>query len=87
MPTPSALRKPVRKTRIWDRTLEAQKRRSGLIFALPAFLFFGFFYIYPLFSTFQVSLYSWSLLSTPEFLGMNNYDVSFRIGSSSIRCG
>jgi multiple sugar transport system permease protein len=74
---PIAMRRPARKSRIWDRTLEAQKRRSGLVFALPAFLFFGFFYIYPLFSTFQVSLYSWSLLTPPEFLGLTNYSRLF----------
>ena len=44
-----------------------------MLFALPAFLFFGFFYIYPLFRTFYVSLFSWSLLDEPKFLGVTNY--------------
>lgn len=65
--------KPVPPTRIWHNTLAARKRRYGLLFALPAFLFFGFFYIYPLFRTFEVSLYAWSLLDTPSFLGLTNY--------------
>ncbi|MEZ4556896.1 MAG: sugar ABC transporter permease [Caldilineaceae bacterium] len=66
-----------RKTRIWHNTLEARKQRFGIMFALPAFLFFGFFYIYPLFRTFQVSLYSWSLLDEPSFRGMANYTRLF----------
>jgi multiple sugar transport system permease protein len=74
---PIRTNQPARPSRIWHNTLAAQKRRSGLIFALPAFLFFGFFYIYPLFSTFQVSLFSWSLLSNPEFLGLTNYTRLF----------
>lgn len=47
--------------------------RFGLFFATPAFLFFGLFYVYPLFRTFYVSLFSWSLLDEPRFIGMTNY--------------
>lgn len=66
-----------RKVRIWHNTLAARKQRFGIMFALPAFIFFGFFYIYPLFRTFQVSLYSWSLLSEPDFRGFANYTRLF----------
>jgi len=58
---------------LWGKGLAARKTRFGLLFALPAFLFFGFFYIYPLFRTFYVSLFSWSLLDEPKFLGVTNY--------------
>ncbi len=57
----------------WGKSLAARKTRFGLLFAAPAFLFFGFFYVYPLFRTFYVSLYSWSLLDEPKFLGVTNY--------------
>ncbi|MFM7583489.1 MAG: carbohydrate ABC transporter permease, partial [Caldilinea sp.] len=56
---------------------EARKRRFGLFFALPAFLFFGMFYVYPLFQTFYVSLFSWSLIDEPGFLGTANYTRLF----------
>lgn len=61
------------KPRIWDKTLAGRKMRFGLLFASPAFIFFGLFYLYPLFRTFYVSLFSWSLLTEPKFLGMTNY--------------
>lgn len=74
---PSVKLSAPRKTRIWHNTLEARKQRFGIMFALPAFIFFGFFYIYPLYRTFQVSLYSWGLLDEPTFLGMANYTRLF----------
>ena len=39
------------------RVLPRGKMRFGLLFASPAFIFFGLFYLYPLFRTFYVSLY------------------------------
>lgn len=62
-----------RNAHIWDRSISARKMRYGLLFALPAFFFFGFFYIYPLFQTFYVSFYRWGLLDLPQFVGFENY--------------
>lgn len=58
---------------IWGKSLAARKMRFGLLFAAPAFFFFGLFYVYPLFQTFYVSLFSWSLLDEPRFIGATNY--------------
>jgi multiple sugar transport system permease protein len=58
---------------IWGKSLAARKMRFGLLFAAPAFFFFGLFYVYPLFQTFYVSLFSWSLLDEPRFIGAANY--------------
>lgn len=58
---------------IFGRSLAARKMRFGLLFAAPAFVFFGVFYVYPLFRTFYVSLFSWSLLDEPRFIGVTNY--------------
>ena len=58
---------------IWGKSLAARKTRFGLLFAAPAFVFFGIFYVYPLFQTFYVSLFSWSLLDEPRFIGVTNY--------------
>lgn len=62
---------------LFGNTLEARKQRFGLLFAAPAFLFFGAFYVYPLFQTFYVSLFSWGLLDAPSFLGITNYTRLF----------
>ena len=59
--------------KVWGNTLSARKTRFGLLFALPAFFFFGYFYLYPLTQTFFVSLYRWGLLDTPTFIGLENY--------------
>lgn len=58
---------------IFGKSLAARKMRFGLFFAAPAFIFFGLFYVYPLFRTFYVSLFSWSLLDEPRFIGITNY--------------
>lgn len=58
---------------LWGKSLAARKMRFGLLFAAPAFFFFGLFYVYPLFRTFYVSLFSWSLLDEPRFIGVTNY--------------
>ena len=71
--TPSQGKSKAKRPPIWGKGLAARKMRFGLLFAAPAFVFFGFFYLYPLFRTFQVSLYSWSLLDQPKFLGLTNY--------------
>jgi multiple sugar transport system permease protein len=59
--------------KVFGNSLNARKTRFGLLFALPAFLFFGYFYVYPLTQTFFVSLYRWGLLDTPSFIGLENY--------------
>ena len=63
--------------KVWGNSLSARKTRFGLLFALPAFLFFGYFYLYPLTQTFFVSLYRWGLLDTPAFIGLENYSRLF----------
>jgi multiple sugar transport system permease protein len=59
--------------KVFGNSLNARKTRFGLLFALPAFLFFGYFYVYPLTQTFFVSLYRWGLLDTPTPIGLENY--------------
>lgn len=63
--------------KVFGNSLNARKTRFGLLFALPAFLFFGYFYVYPLTQTFFVSLYRWGLLDTPAFIGLENYSRLF----------
>src|SRR5215217_2774913 len=56
-----------------DSTLSARQARYGLLFAVPALLFFGLFYIYPLFQTFRISFLKWGLIDQPRYIGLDNY--------------
>lgn len=75
--TATSRRSARRRNGVFGNTLEARKKRFGLLFALPAFLFFGGFYLYPLTQTFLVSLFKWSLLDTPQIIGLQNYTWLF----------
>jgi len=73
-PHPAAPQRPaVHRNGLFGNTLEARKKRFGMLFALPAFIFFLVFYLYPLAQTFAVSFLSWGLLDEPKFIGINNY--------------
>lgn len=54
-------------------SLSGRLSRIGLLFAVPALLFFGFFYLYPIVETFRISLHRWGLLDQPRYVGFNNY--------------
>ena len=47
--------------------------RYGWLFALPALIFFGFFYVYPLLQALRISFYQWGLLDLPTYIGLDNY--------------
>jgi multiple sugar transport system permease protein len=50
-----------------------KKTRYGLLFASPALIFFGVFYIFPLAWAVWISFNEWSLLGSPEYIGLENY--------------
>ncbi|SNR27544.1 carbohydrate ABC transporter permease [Puniceibacterium sediminis] len=43
------------------------------LFLAPGLLFFLFYVIFPVFQSFNLSLYKWDGLGTPEFVGLKNY--------------
>jgi ABC-type sugar transport system permease subunit len=45
----------------------------GMLFTLPALIFFIIFYFYPMFNTFWVSFTNYDLLSTLKFIGIENF--------------
>ncbi|MQA05910.1 MAG: ABC transporter permease subunit [Streptosporangiales bacterium] len=47
--------------------------KYGLLFALPAIVFFAGFYVYPLLWAGYISLQDWNLLGAPRFVGLANY--------------
>ena len=60
--------------RLWsDKSLFSRRHYWGLIFVLPAVLFFAIFFLYPLIIGFGLSLTDFTLLRPPVFVGLDNY--------------
>jgi multiple sugar transport system permease protein len=54
-------------------TQERRQALWGLLFALPAVVFFLTLFAYPLLYTFYLSLHSWDLIAPPTWAGLTNY--------------
>jgi multiple sugar transport system permease protein len=50
-----------------------RRQRWGLIFVLPAAVFFAIFFLYPIINGFYLSLTDFTLLQPPEWVGFQNY--------------
>ena len=66
LPTASA---PTRS--YWQRN---QQTLAPWLFLIPAILFFVFYVIYPVFQSFNLSLYEWDGLGEAEYVGLRNYE-------------
>ncbi|WP_432973997.1 carbohydrate ABC transporter permease [Dactylosporangium sp. CA-233914] len=53
--------------------VERQKRRLVLPFLLPVLAVYGFFMLYPAFSTFYVAVTDWDGVKVPNFVGLGNF--------------
>jgi multiple sugar transport system permease protein len=51
-----------------------QMRLAPWLFLAPGVLFFAFYVIFPIFQSFQISLYQWDGLGAAEWVGLSNYD-------------
>lgn len=61
---------------VTTRRRSAMSRREamwGVIFAAPAVVFFGIFWVYPLLNAVLISLSNWDLLTPAKFVGFKNY--------------
>ncbi len=47
---------------------------TPLLFLLPGVLFFAVYVIFPVFQSFNISLYEWDGLGQPEYIGLRNYE-------------
>jgi multiple sugar transport system permease protein len=65
---PMAAQAPTQKN-----SLIARRQRWGLIFVLPAVLFFVIFFLYPIISGVYYSLTDFTLLKPPVYVGLQNY--------------
>ena len=70
--TTTAIRSSSRKSRR-PGVIRRREIRYGLLFASPAVIFFSIFYVYPLGRAIYISFNQWSLLSPPEWVGLQNY--------------
>ena len=55
------------------RSVPPVEKRWGLIFVLPAAIFFAVFMIFPTFNAFHLSLYRYDLFTQRVFVGLSNY--------------
>jgi len=55
----------------WQRN---QQTLAPWLFLAPGILFFVFYVIFPVFQSFNLSLYDWDGLGTPEYVGLRNYE-------------
>lgn len=55
------------------KTLARQERRAAIAMLLPSLIGVGIFLIFPIFLVFGISLTNWDLISTPDFVGFDNY--------------
>jgi multiple sugar transport system permease protein len=55
----------------WQRN---QQTLAPWLFLAPGILFFVFYVIYPIFQSFNLSLYEWDGLGTREYVGLRNYE-------------
>ena len=59
--------------------LTHERKRSlwGMLFALPAMVFFALFAIYPILRTFYLSFFKYSVVDPPVYTGTSNYRALF----------
>ncbi|WP_299882242.1 carbohydrate ABC transporter permease [uncultured Sulfitobacter sp.] len=55
----------------WQRN---QQTLAPWLFLMPAILFFAVYVIYPVFQSFNLSLYEWDGLGQAEYVGLRNYE-------------
>ena len=55
----------------WQRN---QQTWAPWLFLAPGMLFFVFYVIYPVFQSFNLSLYEWDGLGAKEYVGLRNYE-------------
>lgn len=63
--------------RIFKGKLEARNQRNGMLFALPWFIGFSFFTLYPILISIYYSFCKYSILTPPQWIGLNNFITLF----------
>ncbi len=66
-------RKQVRKRRLKRSKRERREILAAYLFLSPALLLFAIFIAGPFLGAFALSLFSWDMFTTPQFIGLGNY--------------
>lgn len=61
------------KRRRWQLTYMQKRNLWGLLFAIPAMIFFAVFAIYPIGRTFYLSFFEFSVVDPPRYVGLDNF--------------
>ena len=54
-----------------------RRKRTGMLYVLPALLFVLAFTVYPFIRMFWISLNNWSLITPPKYVGLDNFSKAF----------
>lgn len=63
--------------RIFKTKLEARDQRNGMLFALPWFIGFSFFTLYPILISIYYSFCNYDILMSPQWIGLDNLVTLF----------
>lgn len=68
----------LKKKNIKHMTLHKKDALTGYMFIAPALISFVIFVIYPVIASFVISGFDWGILSSPSFIGLENYKTLFK---------
>lgn len=54
-------------------SMEKRLSRTGLLFVLPFFIWYGVFQLFPILYSFYLSFFSWNGITEKTFIGLDNY--------------
>lgn len=74
----SVTSKALKKKGIKHMTLQEKDALSGYLFITPALISLLIFVVYPVIASFVISGFNWGILSSPRFIGIENYKTLFR---------
>ncbi|ELK48458.1 sugar ABC transporter permease [Halobacillus sp. ACCC02827] len=70
--------KAASRTKEKTKNVKSRDMMTILLFIAPAFIVYAVYVLYPIFSTFQYSLYEWDGMSEMVFVGLQNYVQLFQ---------
>lgn len=69
---------PLRRKNKIPMTLQRKDALSGYMFIAPALISLLIFLVYPVVASFVISGFDWGILTTPKFIGLENYKTLFK---------
>lgn len=63
---------------LYPKSISAKRSATGLLYILPALLFFLMFFIYPITNAIYISFTNWNFIAPKHFIGLRNYIELFQ---------